>query len=187
MTPVTIRPEETTAEAAKNAQIAGAVSHPKVIPAVADVKMKVKQDLRMGREHQEGRVNWITTIAMGAFHVGAIAALFFFSWKNLAVAVVMYFFAINVGIGMAYHRLLTHRGYRTPKWVEYFVTACGTLALEGGRSSGWRRIACITRTPTRRATRIRRMMEHGGRTRAGFFLDARCTRRRLCWAGMLQT
>ena len=27
----------------------------------------------------------------------------------------MYFFAINVGIGMAYHRLLTHRGYRTPK------------------------------------------------------------------------
>src|SRR5262249_6080614 len=31
-----------------------------------------------------------------------------------------------------YHRLLTHRGYRTPKWVEYFLTICGTLALEGG-------------------------------------------------------
>jgi fatty-acid desaturase len=44
----------------------------------------------------------------------------------------MYFFAINVGIGMAYHRLLTHRGYRTPKWVEYFITMCGTMALEGG-------------------------------------------------------
>ncbi len=44
----------------------------------------------------------------------------------------MYFFAINVGIGMAYHRLLTHRGYRTPKWVEYFLTTCGTMALEGG-------------------------------------------------------
>ena len=64
--------------------------------------------------------------------VGAIAALFFFSWKNLATFLVMYFFAINVGIGVAYHRLLTHRGYKVPKWVEYFVTMCGCLALEGG-------------------------------------------------------
>jgi len=93
---------------------------------------KVREDLRMGREHQEGRINWITAIAMGLFHVGAIAALFFFSWTNLAVAAIMYFFAINVGIGMAYHRLLTPRGYKTPKWVEYFLTTCETMALEGG-------------------------------------------------------
>ena len=33
---------------------------------------------------------------------------------------------------MAYHRLLTHRGYKCPKWVEYFLTTCGALALEGG-------------------------------------------------------
>src|SRR6202012_467997 len=85
-----------------------------VVPAVAEVTQKVKQDLRMGREHQQGRINWITTIAMGIFHVGAIASLFFFSWKNLAVFFVMYFFAINIGIGVAYHRLLTHRGYRVP-------------------------------------------------------------------------
>jgi len=98
----------------------------------AKVARKVREDLRMGREHQEGRINWITAIAMAAFHVGAVAALFFFSWTNLAVAVVMYFFAINVGIGMCYHRLLTHRGYKTPRWMEYFLTICGTLALEGG-------------------------------------------------------
>ena len=93
---------------------------------------KVREDLRMGRKYQEGRINWITSIAMAIFHIGAIAAFFFFSWTNLAVAAIMYFFAINVGIGMAYHRLLTHRGYKTPKWVEYFVTTCGTMALEGG-------------------------------------------------------
>src|ERR1700722_15905212 len=97
----------------------------KAIPAVQEVVLKIKQDLRMGREHQQGRVNWITTIAMGLFHVGAIAALFFFSWKNVAAFAVMYFLAINVGIGMCYHRLLTHRGYRTPKWLEYVITACG--------------------------------------------------------------
>src|ERR1700726_48192 len=92
------------------------------LAAVKETTNKIKQDLRMGREHQEGRINWITTIAMGLFHVGAIASFFFFSWKNLAVFFVMYFFAINVGIGVAYHRLLTHRGYKVPKWVEYFVT-----------------------------------------------------------------
>ena len=33
---------------------------------------------------------------------------------------------------MGYHRLLTHRGYETPRWLEYFLTICGTLALQGG-------------------------------------------------------
>jgi fatty-acid desaturase len=111
------------------------VTHPAAaspLQAVKETTQKIKQDLRMGREHQQGRINWITTIAMGLFHVGAIAAFFFFSWKNVAAFFIMYFLAINVGIGMAYHRLLTHRGYRVPKWLEYFVTACGCLALEGG-------------------------------------------------------
>jgi stearoyl-CoA desaturase (delta-9 desaturase) len=40
--------------------------------------------------------------------------------------------AQNVGIGMGYHRLLTHRGYSTPKWLECVITTCGTLALQGG-------------------------------------------------------
>jgi fatty-acid desaturase len=108
------------------------LSMEKPVNTAEQVRQQVKQDLRMGREYQQGRVNWITTIVMGLFHVGAIAAIFCFSWKNLAVLGITYFFAINVGIGVAYHRLLTHRGFRTPKWVEYFVTACGTMALEGG-------------------------------------------------------
>ena len=77
-------------------------------------------------------LNWTTTSFMLLFHVGAIAALFFFSWKALAIAVVLYWVAGSLGIGMGYHRLLTHRGYKTPRWVEYFLTVCGTLALEGG-------------------------------------------------------
>lgn len=98
----------------------------------AETRQRVRQELSMGREYQEGSVNWITTIAMSIFHVLAIAAFFFFSWKNVAAAAITYFFAINVGIGMCYHRLLTHRGYRVPRWLEIALTACGTLALEGG-------------------------------------------------------
>jgi fatty-acid desaturase len=77
------------------------------------------------------RVN-LTAAFMTAFHVGAIAALIFFNWKALVVAVVLWWVAGSLGIGMGYHRLLTHRGYKTPKFVEYFLTVCGTLALEGG-------------------------------------------------------
>ena len=67
-----------------------------------------------------------------AFHIGAVAALFFFTWKALLVAIVLWWISGSLGIGMGYHRLLTHRSYRTPKWVEYLLTFCGTLTLEGG-------------------------------------------------------
>jgi stearoyl-CoA desaturase (delta-9 desaturase) len=134
MTPATLTPEVISAAAAYKPAIddLSSTASTSDLPVAVKVAQKVKQDLRMGREHQQGRINWITTIVMGIFHVGAIAALFCFSWKNLGAFFVMYFFAINLGIGVAYHRLLTHRGFRTPKWVEYFVTMCGTMALEGG-------------------------------------------------------
>src|SRR5436309_15771820 len=83
------------------------------------------------RNRQDDKINWITAIFMGAFHVGAIAALFFFTWKAFFVACFLWWVSGSLGIGMSYHRLLTHRGYKTPKWVEYFLTVCATLALEG--------------------------------------------------------
>ena len=92
----------------------------------------VKADVRMGRAQNEPKLIWITAFFMALFHAGAIAALFFFSWTNLIVAAALYVAAINMGIGMGYHRLLTHRGYKVPKWVEYTLAVCGTLALEGG-------------------------------------------------------
>ena len=69
---------------------------------------------------------------MIAFHIGAIAALFFFSWRALGLAIVLSWISGGLGIGMGYHRLLAHRGYKTPKVMEYLLTTCGTLALEGG-------------------------------------------------------
>ena len=61
-----------------------------------------------------------------------MAAFFFIDAGAILAMVLMWAVAGMLGIGMGYHRLLTHRGYKTPKWVEYFLTTCGTLALEGG-------------------------------------------------------
>jgi len=77
-------------------------------------------------------VNWLTTTVMVLFHLGAIAALFFFTWKALFLTLFLWWVSGSLGIGMGYHRLLTHRGYKTPNWVEYFLTICATLTLEGG-------------------------------------------------------
>ena len=78
------------------------------------------------------KINWTTALFMMMFHVGAFAALFFFTWKAFFLAVFLWWVTGSLGIGMGYHRLLTHRGYKTPKWIEYFLTICATLAMEGG-------------------------------------------------------
>jgi stearoyl-CoA desaturase (delta-9 desaturase) len=87
--------------------------------------------LLFGRKHQKG-LNWLTATAMSGFHVGAVAALFVVDYGAMLAALILYYAAGMLGIGMAYHRLLTHRGYKTKKWIEYLLTFCGTLALEGG-------------------------------------------------------
>jgi stearoyl-CoA desaturase (delta-9 desaturase) len=75
---------------------------------------------------------WDNGILLLVTHLGALTALFFWSWPAIIGAVILYWIAGSLGIGMGYHRLLTHRGYRVPKFVEYFLVTCGTLALEGG-------------------------------------------------------
>ena len=81
---------------------------------------------------QETKVNWPTGAFLIVFHLGSVAALFFWSWPAIIVGAILYWVGGSLGIGMGYHRLMTHRGYRVPKIVEYFLIVCGALALEGG-------------------------------------------------------
>jgi stearoyl-CoA desaturase (delta-9 desaturase) len=118
-------PELSAALAAASTDEHSADSEPRATSARVQV--------RMGRAVSVGEgINWLTLGVIAAFHLGAVAALFFFTWQRLAVMLALYVLAINVGIGMCYHRLLTHRGYQVPKWLEYAMAVCATLALEGG-------------------------------------------------------
>lgn len=76
--------------------------------------------------------NWNTFIGVAIFHVLAIVALFTFSWTNLIAAAILWWVAGSLGIGVGYHRLLTHRGFKVPKWVDYTLSVFGTLALQSG-------------------------------------------------------
>jgi stearoyl-CoA desaturase (delta-9 desaturase) len=78
------------------------------------------------------KLNWLTTIVLILLHIGAVAALFMFSWRIVLATVFLYYVTIGLGISMGYHRLHTHRSYRVPRALEYFFAVCGSLTLEGG-------------------------------------------------------
>ena len=77
-------------------------------------------------------ISWVTATAFAIFHVLAVVALFFTTWQAVVVALVLHWMCIGWGIGLGYHRLHTHRSYKTPKLVEYFFAVCGCLTLQGG-------------------------------------------------------
>jgi stearoyl-CoA desaturase (delta-9 desaturase) len=83
-------------------------------------------------ELRDKGLNWPTIIVLVILHVGAVAALFMFSWANLAVTLFLLWFATGLGISMGYHRLHTHRSYQVPRALEYLFAVCGALTFEGG-------------------------------------------------------
>ena len=99
--------------------------------------MKLEEDSEAAPLGQKLPINWVNSnwgmwFFLSSFHLGSIAALFFWSWPAVITAVVLYWIAGSLGIGMGYHRLITHRGYKVPKVVEYFLVTCGTMSLQGG-------------------------------------------------------
>jgi stearoyl-CoA desaturase (delta-9 desaturase) len=91
-------------------------------------------DISLESEHtqsKENDFNWVFFVVIATFHLGAMAALFFFHWSSLFIFLAMWILSQNVGIAVSYHRQLTHRGFTTPKWLEYVMAICGALALQG--------------------------------------------------------
>jgi sn-1 stearoyl-lipid 9-desaturase len=78
------------------------------------------------------KLNWNTIIAVSLFHLAAIPALFTFSWQNFAATAILWIIASSWGIGIGFHRLLTHRGFVASRWLTRFFAFCGTLALQSG-------------------------------------------------------
>jgi stearoyl-CoA desaturase (delta-9 desaturase) len=80
------------------------------------------------------QLNWFHIAFFLPLHIGALLAFFpaFFSWKAVGVCLLLYWITGGLGITLGFHRLVTHRSFQTPKWLEYFLVFCGTLACQGG-------------------------------------------------------
>jgi fatty-acid desaturase len=77
-------------------------------------------------------IDWVNVAYFGAIHALALTAPWYFSWSRLGLVIVLLWVSCSLGICLAYHRLLTHRGFRLWKPLEYLFTVFGTLASEGG-------------------------------------------------------
>jgi len=79
--------------------------------------------------------DWTVVTAIGTCHVLTIYAFTepqYFTWSGLALFAVFALLTGCIGITLCFHRLLTHRSFKTPKWFEYVLTTCGCLAWQGG-------------------------------------------------------
>ena len=75
-------------------------------------------------------VNWKNVFIVTTFHLLAIPVLFTFSWTNLAVLLVGNWIVGSLGVGLGWHRLLTHRGFKAPKWLEYTLSIFATMSMQ---------------------------------------------------------
>lgn len=75
-------------------------------------------------------VNWKNVAIVSIFHVLAVPVFFTFSWQNLAALLVGNWIVGSLGVGLGWHRLLTHRSFKAPKWLEYVLSIFGTMSMQ---------------------------------------------------------
>jgi sn-1 stearoyl-lipid 9-desaturase len=78
--------------------------------------------------------DWVVIVFMTLVHIGALFAFLpsNFSWTAVGLALFLHWVTGGLGITLGWHRLVTHRSFQTPQWLEYFLVFCGTLSLQGG-------------------------------------------------------
>ena len=78
------------------------------------------------------RLVWPYTITVAIYHLAALLAVlpWFFSWTGLILAAIGVFVFGSLGINLGYHRLLTHRGFTSPKWLEHSFAVLGVCSMQ---------------------------------------------------------
>jgi len=78
------------------------------------------------------KFKWEIILGIAFIHLGILFAPFAFTWKAFWTFLVLQWITGGLGVTLGFHRVLTHRSCRLPKWLEYALTICGSLALQGG-------------------------------------------------------
>ena len=80
------------------------------------------------------KLSYPTIIFFITMHVLALVALLpqYWSWGSILVWAFLSWLTVVPGLSGGYHRLLTHRSYTVPRWVERICATCGALSAEYG-------------------------------------------------------
>jgi len=95
----------------------------------SDVFVTVKRNYFLKRKYHFRDL--LVMVLIGGVHLGCLWAPATFSWGAVALCMAAYFVTGCVGITFGYHRLLAHRSFVVPKWIEYTASYCGVLSIQG--------------------------------------------------------
>lgn len=78
------------------------------------------------------RVRWHYAFSIVLLHAVALLAFlpWFFTWTGLIVCVLGFYVFGTLGINLCYHRLLTHRAFTCPVWLERTLAILGLCCLQ---------------------------------------------------------
>ena len=99
--------------------------------SIADNKI-ARGELLRPEATQPSKILWAHATVLMAVHQISLAVFipWFFTWSGLWVAILGHFVFGMLGITIGYHRLLTHRGFTCPKWLEYTFATMGMFNLQ---------------------------------------------------------
>ncbi len=75
-------------------------------------------------------INWKNVAMVTFFHLLAIPVFFTFNWQNLAALLIGNWIVGSLGVGLGWHRLLTHRSFKAPKWMEYLLSIFASMSMQ---------------------------------------------------------
>lgn len=107
-------------------QEAGEGAHRRIL--LSDVV--ITRPRRVFRRRRWNSLDVATVGVVLAMHLMSLFSPFCFSWRALWVAVGLYLMTGLFGITLSFHRNLSHRSFKLPKWLEYTFAYCGVLALQ---------------------------------------------------------
>ncbi|KAJ4893738.1 hypothetical protein Rs2_20532 [Raphanus sativus] len=98
---------------------------------LSDVMVKKKKDKAVWWEREWTSMDFGAVAVVVSMHLLSLLAPFQFNWRAVSVAFVLYIVTGLLGITLSFHRNLTHRSFKLPKWLEYLFAYCGAQALQG--------------------------------------------------------
>lgn len=68
-------------------------------------------------------------------HLAIIPMILYATWWQWVIVIFVYFLNGCLGMTMTYHRLLSHKSWNAPKWIEYLFSLFATIGLTGSAIS----------------------------------------------------
>jgi fatty-acid desaturase len=100
--------------------------------ALANAPAPALSRLALPGSVRKDRILWPYFVGIVGFHVLALLAFvpWLFSWTGMILALCGLYVFGTLGINLCYHRLLTHKGFILPKWLEHIFAVLGVCCLQ---------------------------------------------------------